>query len=385
MSGGPSAELLVYLDELEDSHSALSDQADVLVLYRLINRLNSLCERLENEMPPHSLLPLPTQLSTKLSVLKADQSLFEDVCVLPTGNKIPRWLDDSDVRDGIQSMHSLDRCREELARLNLERENLQNVLEEERLICHQCLHTTKDPTLIYLLNVHMDQILLLTEHWQPSFKNYTMHTSSGGQITLSDRAKASASNLFSQHHRANASAPLPVVEADASADNPFLTDASAQSQGNMQVAPSAPSAYLHLPTSLEDVEDEVLDGFTDIEDINLALEVLNVTESDDTTIPDEGSVQIHIRWDLPLIELKYDLGLFSELQARNNRLSKSSAQLSHIIVRGGSLPNIIIEPADLARIIDHHGLLSGQCINGVAASFQALFLHVHSPHHLAAC
>ncbi|CAK5268968.1 unnamed protein product [Mycena citricolor] len=219
LSGGPSAELLVHLDRLEDSHASLSHQADALysslnirkdlrnlagvpaefvktllimhdlkinirkravgsfyetemldravagrsealgtklyqatrkalskrqpVLYRLINRFNSLCEQLEDEMPPHSLLPLPTQLSTKLSVLKADQSLFEDICVLPTGNKIPRWLDDSDIRDGIQSMHSLDRCREELSRLNLERGNLANVLEEERSICRQSLRTTQ--------------------------------------------------------------------------------------------------------------------------------------------------------------------------------------------------------------------------------------------------
>ncbi|CAK5270017.1 unnamed protein product [Mycena citricolor] len=347
LSGGPSAELLVHLDRLEDSHASLSDQADALysslnirkdlrnlagvpaefvktllimhdlkinirkravgsfyetemldravagrsealgtklyqatrkalskrqpVLYRLINRFNSLCEQLEDEMPPHSLLPLPTQLSTKLSVLKADQSLFEDICVLPTGNKIPRWLDDSDVRDGIQNS------------------------------CHSIRLSVADPTLIYLLNVHMDRITFLTERWRPSFRMYEMHTSSGGQITPSKCVDASASAFFSQQHPANASAGLPNVDADASADNYVHANASAQSQDMIQVALSAPSANLHLPTSLDEVEDEVFDGFTDTEEINIALQALNITECDDTTIPDEGSVQIDIRWDVPLV------------------------------------------------------------------------------------
>ncbi|CAK5268969.1 unnamed protein product [Mycena citricolor] len=213
---------------------------------------------------------------------------------------------------------------------------------------------------------------------------YEMHTSSGGQITPSKCVDASASAFFSQQHPANASAGLPNVDADASADNYVHANASAQSQDMIQVALSAPSANLHLPTSLDEVEDDVFDGFTDTEEINIALQALNITECDDTTIPDEGSVQIDIRWDVPLTPLKYDLDLFSELQARNNSLPRSSALLPHIVVRDGSLKNYIFEPADLARIMDPHGLLSGQCINGVAASFQALFSHVHNPHHPAA-
>ena len=48
--------------------------------------------------------------------------------------QIPRWLDDTDVCDGIRSLHVVDRCREEAARLKLECTNMSNWLIQELAI-----------------------------------------------------------------------------------------------------------------------------------------------------------------------------------------------------------------------------------------------------------
>jgi hypothetical protein len=49
---------------------------------------------------------------------------MEDVWISPSLGEIPRWLEDSDVREGIRAMLKLDRCCEELSRINREAENL---------------------------------------------------------------------------------------------------------------------------------------------------------------------------------------------------------------------------------------------------------------------
>jgi len=49
---------------------------------------------------------------------------MEDVWVSPLPGDIPRWLDDSDVREGIQAMIKIERCQEEEDRLCREADNL---------------------------------------------------------------------------------------------------------------------------------------------------------------------------------------------------------------------------------------------------------------------
>jgi hypothetical protein len=43
------------------------------------------------------------------------------------------------VRDGLRSLHAIDRCREEANRLNLDRTNLKLWLENEQLIVAEAL------------------------------------------------------------------------------------------------------------------------------------------------------------------------------------------------------------------------------------------------------
>lgn len=89
-----------------------------------LRKFNAYCERLEALYDPHCGIPLPTPLPTKLTDLRNDHSLMEDIWITPSTGKVPRWLDDQDVRDGIRAMLKRDRCVEEQQRLGLEADNL---------------------------------------------------------------------------------------------------------------------------------------------------------------------------------------------------------------------------------------------------------------------
>ena len=49
---------------------------------------------------------------------------MEDVWISRTPGTLPRWLEDSDVREGIRAMLKIDQCREEHLRLGIEADNL---------------------------------------------------------------------------------------------------------------------------------------------------------------------------------------------------------------------------------------------------------------------
>jgi hypothetical protein len=96
-----------------------------------IRKFNSYCERLESLYNPAWNIPLPTPLPTKLAELRGDQTLMQDVWVTPSIGEVPRWLEDSDIRDGIRALLKRDRCREEQKRLGMEADNLCRFFEEE--------------------------------------------------------------------------------------------------------------------------------------------------------------------------------------------------------------------------------------------------------------
>ncbi|KAJ7482778.1 hypothetical protein FB451DRAFT_1129761 [Mycena latifolia] len=110
-------------------------------LLRSIAKFNGYCADLERLRPPGCKIPVPSPLSTQMSGLRDDPSLHEDVWITPSEGQIPRWLNDSDVRDGIRALHSADRCAEEAARLNIERQNMATWLKQELLIVAAAINT----------------------------------------------------------------------------------------------------------------------------------------------------------------------------------------------------------------------------------------------------
>jgi hypothetical protein len=100
-------------------------------LVRALKKFNGYCARLELLRPPGCNVPIPAALPTTLDGLRSDPLLHQDVWIQASNEPVPRWLEDYDVRDGIRSLHVIDRCTEEADRLNLERANLGLWLTEE--------------------------------------------------------------------------------------------------------------------------------------------------------------------------------------------------------------------------------------------------------------
>jgi hypothetical protein len=100
-------------------------------LTRALKKFNGYCAHLEELRPPGCNIPTPAALPTTLDGLHSDPSLYQDVWIQSSEEPVPRWLEDHDVRDGIRSLHIIDRCMEEVDRLNLEHANLDLWLKEE--------------------------------------------------------------------------------------------------------------------------------------------------------------------------------------------------------------------------------------------------------------
>ncbi|KAG1779248.1 hypothetical protein EV702DRAFT_1214244 [Suillus placidus] len=93
-------------------------------LMSAIRKFNSYCERLDSLYDPSWGIPLPAPLPTKLVELRSDPGLMEDIWITPSVGEVPRWLDDTSIRDGIRGLLKRDRCREEQVRLGIEADNL---------------------------------------------------------------------------------------------------------------------------------------------------------------------------------------------------------------------------------------------------------------------
>ena len=106
----------------QSTRKAISKRKPALM--NAIHKFNKYCEALENLYKPEWNIPLPEPLPTQLAVLRDSSSLMEDVWIVPAEGEVPRWLEDSDVREGIRAILKLDRCLEERRRLGIEADNL---------------------------------------------------------------------------------------------------------------------------------------------------------------------------------------------------------------------------------------------------------------------
>jgi len=73
-------------------------------LMSAIHKFNTYCEQLAALHDPVWSIPLPTPLPTKLNDLRNHQAFMEDIWISPAIRKIPCWVEDQDVRDGICTM-----------------------------------------------------------------------------------------------------------------------------------------------------------------------------------------------------------------------------------------------------------------------------------------
>lgn len=96
-------------------------------LLRAIQKFNEYCDELHNLAPPDCSIPIPQHLPTELNALRdiENSGLMEDVWITPCSDgRLPRWLEDINVRNGIRAMLRVDHCLDERKRLEREADNL---------------------------------------------------------------------------------------------------------------------------------------------------------------------------------------------------------------------------------------------------------------------
>ncbi|KAJ6494212.1 hypothetical protein C8R45DRAFT_824346 [Mycena sanguinolenta] len=179
------------------TRKAISKRSPALL--RLITKFNNYCAQLEELRPPGCTIPIPTPLSTQLNGLRDGSALHEDVWITPSQGPAPRWLDDEDVRDGIRSLHRLDRCAEEEVRLGRERASLSTWLTQELAIVTRAIETCTEVSdlLVLPLRERLEHLQYLSLAWAralrpvaPSRHAATAHVSNAADASAANSEEA---------------------------------------------------------------------------------------------------------------------------------------------------------------------------------------------------
>ncbi|KAF7337111.1 hypothetical protein MVEN_02148700 [Mycena venus] len=327
-------------------------------LLRSITKFNTYCAELEEQRPEGCPIPIPSPLSTQLNGLRNDPSLYEDVWITPSAGQIPRWLDDVDVRDGIRSLHVLDRCFEEQARLQLECTNMSRWLSEELAIVSRAIESLDDPTLELALHQRLTRLKHLQATWNPVLQR---GSPSSIRPLLADQSAAIAQPLADTSAAARIRAPLAVSFVVDTPEGVFAEDESVVAS-DMMVSPEELD-----PGTMPDPEETLI-----VEDM-----ILNDEEEESSAV-EADSMQLEIKWEPPP-NLSEDSSLLQDLQARN--LSLETIQNQHIrtVVSNNGRPKLQINACDWQRISSPTGRLNNFGLNGLAASFLNIYGHPHSP------
>ncbi|KAJ6451750.1 hypothetical protein C8R45DRAFT_848226, partial [Mycena sanguinolenta] len=284
-------------------------------LMRSIRKFNDFCEVLVTLRPENCTIPIPSALSTQLNGLRNDPTLHEDVWISPSEGPIPRWLSDDDVRDGIRSLHSADRCGEESIRLELEQENMEAWLAEEIEIVAHALDTRTDPCLDLALRERQDHLRSLKMSWQRGL-----------------------SRLW---RTATTHAPYAARPDETYEDGAAIFEVRDDLRTDMIVA----SEELD-PNSISDAEEPLT-----VQDM--------LDHADDEEETSESA--------------NVDATLLRDLQARNDSFGVEDDRLQRVIGIH------TIKAKDLDTLRTRHGRLNNYCLNGAAAALHRVFSNPSAP------
>ncbi|EFI28528.1 hypothetical protein CC1G_13550 [Coprinopsis cinerea okayama7 len=149
-------------------------------LMAAIERFNTHRAQLVKFIKPEWGIVLPRELPVNLTELRDHSDLMEDVWLTPAtgGAPPPRWLESVDVRRGIRAMLTLERCQEEIVRLNLEADNMCRWYGREIASVEVAIRETPNRHIVFLLEEHRRQILTLPGRWaskQVPIHHYETH------------------------------------------------------------------------------------------------------------------------------------------------------------------------------------------------------------------
>ncbi|KAJ7924775.1 hypothetical protein B0H13DRAFT_1863641 [Mycena leptocephala] len=327
-------------------------------LLKAIKKFNAGCETLEQLRPSQCNIPIPSPLSVQLNGLQNDPSLHEDVWVTPSTRPIPRWLNDKDVRDGIRSLHVVDRCAEEVVRLNMELENLRRWLLEEQKVVERAIEMEQALPLTVLLQWRKDALADLERSWAPCLRFQDIESRFVTQSTSSATTFGTSTAPFSTSTTPFSTSTAPFATSTALFGTP--------------TTPFAASATRSFPVILDEAE-EAEEAAFDAEADGYELDAGDISDEDQANLIEEV---LHDSDD-------------DEDDTATSAVEASTASTCDGIIQSGNPQRLLaihpglrpleITPRDLAPFLRRNGRLNGFGLNGVAASVHTLSSGDFSP------
>ncbi|KAJ7435267.1 hypothetical protein FB451DRAFT_1571607 [Mycena latifolia] len=350
-------------------------------LLRSIAKFNGYCADLERLRPPGCKIPVPSPLSTQLSGLRDDPSLHEDVWITPSEGQIPRWLNDSDVRDGIRALHSADRCAEEAARLNIERQNMATWLKQELLIVAAAINMVTDSDLTLELQLRLESLEYLQLSWASAIRicpQSLPHVGGQASYAVSGTSYTASNTSRLEPH------PTPHINSQPPTYPRTSLTVMVELHPEEDLFEEDPTRQLTSDTSDTMVASEELDpgSLSDIDHDNvLSVQdmLANPEAEEESTGVEADSLNFEIKWE-PLSGLSVDTDFLQCIKVHNDMGWVERGQVKRIVLGLDGRPRIEIEPDDISRIQSSNGRLNGLTINALAAAFLNLLGYPTSPH-----
>ncbi|KAL0568779.1 hypothetical protein V5O48_013194, partial [Marasmius crinis-equi] len=144
-------------------------------IQELARKYNALCVQMEKlvrtkKAPQGAVAPKPIAMD-ELWTLDVDDTIWQDVGLtdVDDGKALPQWLADEAVRTGIRAMLERDRCREEIERLQHERDALQEWFAEEWHVVLYAIDIASSEDVIHQLELRKRRLLELCATWYVAF------------------------------------------------------------------------------------------------------------------------------------------------------------------------------------------------------------------------
>ncbi|KAK7056595.1 hypothetical protein VNI00_002311 [Paramarasmius palmivorus] len=144
-------------------------------IQRLAKQFNELVANMEKlirlgKAPPNAVAPVAIDLK-KLFKLDVDDAIWHDFGLdddFP--HSPPPWLSDDNVRSAIQALLEKERCDEELARLQIERDSIQEWFAEEWAVIGHAQSACTDSSILFQFHILRNEFLAILYEWRRSMR-----------------------------------------------------------------------------------------------------------------------------------------------------------------------------------------------------------------------
>ncbi|KAF7976360.1 hypothetical protein HWV62_6913 [Athelia sp. TMB] len=221
-------------------------------LLRAIHTFNRYCATLADLHDPSWAIPIPQPMPTNLAALRDRLDLMEDVWISRREEDLPRWLADSNVRDGIRAMLKKDSCLWERRRLGREADNLCRWLGRELTTVELAIRNPRYCLLNSLLVEHRRRLLFLETRWSTPLASgvrFQTAVQEAARTAMTMRGEDSGTSLDWMVP----ATPSTIITVDDVEDTVDVPSASAPSSGKYQLD----SDILIAEDELEDGDDQV--------------------------------------------------------------------------------------------------------------------------------